>query len=60
MKQVYQKIVGVLIIIVLVMSFHQCFAVTQSEINAQKNQQTQNNNKINDVYPTTSFSAIIP
>lgn len=49
MKQVYQKIVGVLIIIVLVMSFHQCFAVTQSEINAQKNQQTQNNNKINDV-----------
>ena len=39
MKQVYQKIVGVLIIIVLVMSFHQCFAVTQSEINAQKKQQ---------------------
>lgn len=49
MKQICQKILGVLIIIVLVMSFHQSFAVTQSEINSQKNQQTQNNNKINDV-----------
>lgn len=48
MKQICQKILGVTIIIVLVMSFHQSFAVTQSEINSQKNQQTQNKNKIND------------
>lgn len=49
MKQISKKIVGILVILVLIMSFHFSYAVTQSEINAQKNQYKENEQKQSEV-----------
>lgn len=47
MKTIYKKIIALMLVAILI-SFNFSFAVTQSEINAQKNKQTQLNNQIND------------
>lgn len=47
MKNICQKIIGIIAIIILLVSTNISLAVTQSEINSQKSQQEANNNKIN-------------
>lgn len=45
MKQISKKILGILVILVLIMSFHFSYAVTQSEIDAQRNKYNENERK---------------
>ena len=47
MKTICKKIIALMLVAILI-SFNFSFAVTQSEINEQKNKQTQLNNQIND------------
>ena len=47
MKNICKKITALVIIGIFLTSFNISLAVTQAEINDQKNQQQQNNNKIN-------------
>lgn len=47
MRSICQKILGITMIIILIASYNISLAVSQSDINNQKNQQEENNDKIN-------------
>lgn len=49
MKNICKIIIGILVIIVLLTYSNIAIAVSQSDINAQKNQKEQNNDKINEI-----------
>lgn len=49
MKNICQKIIGIILIIILLSSSNISVAVTQEEINKQKNEQTQVNNQIDKI-----------
>ena len=48
MRNICKKIIGMMIIITLLLSFNLSIAVTQSEINSQKNEQSDNQQKIDE------------
>ena len=48
MKKICKKVLGATLIAVLLASFNMSLAVSQADINNQKSQQQENNNKIKD------------
>lgn len=48
MKKIFEKIIGITLISILLLSTNISIAVTQSEINSQKNKQTEINNEISE------------
>ena len=48
MKNICRNIIGIILVIMIISSTNIALAVSQSEINAQKNQQSQINNQIDE------------